>query len=75
MNLDSLTELVGKLKTTQISVDTLIENGLVGKKELIKILGRGELKAKLEVSAHAFSDSAKEAIENAGGKVIVLEKK
>lgn len=75
LNLDSLTELVGKLKTTQISVDTLIENGLVGKKELIKILGRGELKAKLEVSAHAFSDSAKEAIENAGGKVIVLEKK
>lgn len=75
LNLDSLTDLVEKLKTTQISVDTLIENGLVGKRELIKILGRGELKAKLEVSAHAFSDSAKEAIENAGGKVIVLEKR
>jgi len=75
LNLDSLTALVEKLKTTQISVNTLIENGLVGKRELIKILGRGELKAKLEVSAHAFSDSAKEAIENAGGKVIVLEKR
>lgn len=75
LNLDSLTDLVEKLKTTQISVDTLIENGLVGKRELIKILGRGELKAKLEVSAHAFSGSAKEAIENAGGKVIVLEKR
>jgi len=75
LNLDSLTDLVEKLKTTQISVDTLIENGLVGKRELIKILGRGELKAKLEVSAHAFSDSAKEAIENAGGKAIVLEKR
>ena len=75
LNLDSLTDLVEKLKTTQISVATLIENGLVGKRELIKILGRGELKAKLEVSAHAFSDSAKEAIENAGGKVIVLEKR
>jgi large subunit ribosomal protein L15 len=75
MNLDSLTDLVEKLKTTQISVDTLIENGLVGKRELIKILGRGELKTKLEVSAHAFSDSAKEAIENAGGKAIVLEKR
>lgn len=75
LNLDSLTDLVEKLKTTQISVDTLIENGLVGKRELIKILGRGELKTKLEVSAHAFSDSAKEAIENAGGKAIVLEKR
>ena len=75
LNLDSLTDLVEKLKTTQISVDTLIENGLVGKRELIKILGRGELKSKLEVSAHAFSDSAKEAIENAGGKAIVLEKR
>lgn len=75
LNLDSLTDLVEKLKTTQISVATLIENGLVGKRELIKILGRGELKAKLEVSAHAFSDSAKEAIENAGGTVIVLEKR
>lgn len=75
MNLDSLTDLVEKLKTTQISVDTLIENGLVGKRELIKILGRGELKTKLDVSAHAFSDSAKEAIENAGGKAIVLEKR
>jgi large subunit ribosomal protein L15 len=75
LNLDSLIDLVEKLKTTQISVDTLIENGLVGKRELIKILGRGELKSKLEVSAHAFSDSAKEAIENAGGKAIVLEKR
>ena len=75
INLDTLELLQEQLKTKNITVDLLIENGLVGKKELVKILSRGELKTKLEVSAHAFSESAKEAIEKAGGTVLVVERR
>lgn len=75
INLDTLEILQEQLKTTNITVDLLVENGLVGKKELVKILSRGELKTKLEVSAHAFSDSAKEAIEKAGGTTVVVERR
>lgn len=56
----------------KIDLASLKENGLASKNDLIKILGRGELKASVEVSAHKFSGSAKEAIEKAGGKVIEL---
>ena len=59
-----------KLADNGISVITpevLVENGVTHKKELVKILGRGELTAKLEVRAHAFSAKAKEAIEAVGG--------
>ena len=56
----------------EVTFDTLIENGLAKKKDLVKILGGGELKAKLKVSAHKFSASAKEAIEKAGGEAITL---
>ena len=51
-----------------------MENGLAGKNDLIKILGRGELKSKLEVTAHRFSASAKEAIEKNGGKTELIGK-
>ncbi len=46
--------------------------GLVGKKDLIKILGNGEISASVKVEAHAFSKSAQEAIEKAGGETIKL---
>ena len=75
INLDTLEILQEQLKTNNITVDLLVENGLVGKKELVKILCRGELKTKLEVSAHAFSESAKEAIEKAGGTTVVVERR
>ncbi|MBZ9629346.1 50S ribosomal protein L15 [Salegentibacter sp. LM13S] len=73
VNLDTLQRLVdeGKIKDT-VDVNTLIENGLVGKNEPVKILGRGELKAKLKISVHKFTASAKEAIEAAGGEVVTL---
>jgi large subunit ribosomal protein L15 len=45
----------------------LIDNGIVGKKDKIKVLGRGELKSKVNVQAHAFSDTAVKAIEKVGG--------
>jgi len=68
INLDKLQELVDdkKIKDT-VDLNTLIALGLCGKNELVKILGRGELKAKLTVTAHKFTATAKAAIEAAGG--------
>ena len=73
VNLDTLQELVdaGKLTDT-VDIDVLIANRIVGKNDLVKILGRGELKAKLTVSVHKFTASAKAAIEAAGGSVVTL---
>ena len=63
VNLDRLQELVDNKKIkTKVDKQTLVENGLAKKKDLVKILGRGELKAKLDITAHAFSSSAKAAI-------------
>ena len=75
VNIDTLQALVDS-KKIKIKVDKqiLIDNGLVQKKDLVKILGRGELKSKLTVSADAFSESAKKAIEKAGGTVNIIEK-
>jgi large subunit ribosomal protein L15 len=73
INLDTLQNLVdeGRIKDT-VDMDVLVENGLAGRNELVKILGRGELKAKLKISVHKFTASAKEAIEDAGGEVVTL---
>jgi len=68
INLDTLQELVEKTKTKKVDFDFLMANGLATKNDRIKILGRGELKAKLDVVAHKFSESAVKAIETAGGK-------
>jgi len=72
VNLDTLQSLSEKLKKDAIDVQVLIDNGVVGKKDLVKILGRGELSAKLKVTAHAFSASAAEAIEKSGGSISKL---
>ncbi len=73
INLDKLQELVDKkaIKDT-VTFETLLENGLVGKNDLVKILGRGELKTSLKVSVHKFTATAKAAIEAAGGEAINL---
>ena len=73
VNLDTLQELVEakKIKDT-VDFATLVDLGLAGKNELVKILGRGELKAKLTVRAHKFTASAKAAIEAAGGEAVTL---
>jgi large subunit ribosomal protein L15 len=73
INLDTLQQLVdeGKIKDT-VSLETLMQNGLVGKNDLVKILGRGELKAKLNISVHKFTASAKTAIEKAGGEAVTI---
>jgi len=73
VNLDTLQQLVddNKIEGT-IDFDTLVGLGLVGPREMVKILGRGELKAKLKVSAHKFTATAAKAIENAGGEVVTM---
>ena len=72
VNLDAIQELSEKIKTDTIDVNVLIENGVVGKHDLVKILSRGELKSKMNITAHAFSSSAREAIEKSGGIVTKL---
>lgn len=67
INLDIIQSLIDRKKVTEITPEILKENGLVGNNELVKILGRGELKVKISVTAHRFSSTAKEAIENQGG--------
>ena len=72
INLLVLEELAQKSSLKSISVDTLIEAGLVNKNARVKILGNGTLSVALEVTAHAFSKSAAAAIEAQGGKVTKL---
>jgi len=54
---------------SEINPDTLFENGLAGKKDLIKILAKGELTAVLNIKAHAFSAKAASVVESLGGTV------
>ena len=72
VNLDVLQGLVDTFKLSTIDFETLALHGLVGKRDLVKILGRGELTAKVEVKAHAFSATAQKAIEAAGGSIVKL---
>jgi len=73
VNLDTLQSLVDNgLATDTVDLTTLLENRLATKNDLVKILGRGELKAKLKVSAHKFTATAKAAIEAAGGEAVEL---
>jgi len=74
VNLDTLQKLVDNIKKNTIVPQDFIDNGLANKKDLIKVLGRGELKAKVEVSAHKFSKSAQAAIEAAGGSVQTIDR-
>ncbi|HKM92817.1 MAG TPA: 50S ribosomal protein L15 [Prolixibacteraceae bacterium] len=72
INLKTLQSLVEKLNVTDIDLNFLSENGLASKNEKVKILGFGELKAKINVKAHAFSKSAKEAIEKLEGTTEII---
>lgn len=73
LNLDTLQSLVeAKKLKTKITFEDLVENGLVGKKEFVKILGRGVLTKKLNITVHAFSKSAVAAIEAQGGTATTL---
>jgi large subunit ribosomal protein L15 len=72
VNLDVLQKLTEQYSVSSVDFATLKEHGLVSRNDLVKILGRGELKAKLEVKAHAFTATAQKAIEAAGGTIVKL---
>ncbi|NBC57252.1 MAG: 50S ribosomal protein L15 [Bacteroidetes bacterium] len=73
VNLSDLQTLADNKKIKDsVDKETLVSLGLVKKKDLVKILGNGEIKTKLKVKAHQFSKAAKEAIEKAGGEAITL---
>ncbi|WP_291274746.1 50S ribosomal protein L15 [Flavobacterium sp.] len=73
VNLDTLQNLVDNgIITDTVDFAVLVDNRLATKNSLVKILGRGELKAKLKVSAHKFTATAKAAIEAAGGEAVTL---
>ena len=73
LNIGVIDELIEKYGLTEISQDSLYVNNIIAKTDLIKILGAGELKSKLTFSVNAVSDTAKAAIEAAGGTVEIIK--
>lgn len=71
INLNLIQELATRKNVSDFSLEVFVENGLASKNELVKVLGTGELNDKVNVTAHAFSASAKEAIEGKGGVVTI----
>jgi large subunit ribosomal protein L15 len=72
VNLHTLADLAEKLGTSDIDIDALVSNGVVRKGAFVKILARGEISTKVNVSAHAASAAAVSAIEAAGGSVTMI---
>ena len=72
INLDTIQALVDAKNLSEVTKEVLVQNGLSSKNDLVKILGRGELKSAVSISAHKFTKSAEEAISKAGGKAITL---
>ena len=72
INLDTLQQLSDANELTKIGIPELISAGFISKKQLVKILAKGKLTTTLEVSAHAFSKTAEEAIVKAGGTTVKL---
>jgi len=73
INIDTLNTLAESKNITDFTVEVFKQNGLISGKDRIKILGRGELSKNVNVTAHAFSASAKQAIEAKGGVATVIE--
>lgn len=73
INLDAIQSLVDNKKITEITLDVLVENGLANKKDLVKILNRGELKAKVTFKVHGCSKTAQATIEANGGTIEIIK--
>ncbi len=71
VNLDDIQKLADAKKLTEITTQTLRDNGMIGKGDIVKILGRGELTSALTITAHKFSKAAQELVEKAGGSIAV----
>ena len=72
VNLDALQAIVDKYSITEFNKEVFVKCGISSKNDLVKVLGRGELKTKINITADGFSAAAKEAIENLGGTVTTL---
>ena len=72
INLDAIQTLIDKTSVTEINLEVLVKNGLAHKNDLVKIMGRGELKSKVTINVHAFTASAKKAVEEKGGTITEL---
>lgn len=72
VNLDTLQKLADEKGINEVNPQVLISNGIITDKYPLKVLGRGELKSKLNVTAHKFSESAAKAIESSGGQINTL---
>lgn len=75
INLDTLQMLIETQGLKTINPEVLYTNGLIAKNDKLKVLGRGELKGALDVTAHAFSATAKASIESKGGKAVIIVRK
>ncbi len=72
VNLDVLENLAAKVKS-DLTLEVMINSGVISKNDKVKVLGRGELKSKVNVQAHAFSEGAVNAIEKVGGTVTTVK--
>lgn len=72
INIETLQRIADENKIKSFDIETFIAHGLISKNKRVKILGNGDLKAKLDVKAHAFSATAKAAIEATGGKTEIV---
>lgn len=72
INLETLQQLAEAQQLAKIGVEELIAAGFISKSQLVKILGKGELTAKIDVEAHAFSKTAETAIQALGGNVVKI---
>jgi large subunit ribosomal protein L15 len=72
VNLDTIQELIDLKKLTFIDFETLYTNGLVSKRDRVKLLGRGELKSKVTIKLHAFTKAAQASVESAGGSIEIV---
>jgi large subunit ribosomal protein L15 len=73
LNLGKIEELIAAYNLTEITIENLKANHLISKTELVKVLGTGELKTKVNVSVHAISETAKQKIEALGGTVTIVK--
>jgi len=73
LNLSTLQHLADKFNIDKVDIEVLRSLKMIGKQDVVKVLGNGELKTKMDVSAHAFSKSAKEGIESVGGTANIIQ--
>jgi large subunit ribosomal protein L15 len=72
INLDYIQLMAEKHNLTDINLVSLKEHGFIARLDKVKVLGRGELKAKVNLSVHACSPAAKEAVEKVGGSIVLV---